>query len=111
MSISRTPLNLEEIRSWPKAELHCHLDGSLRLNTMVELTSAQNKTSLLPSTSIEQLETILRAIDDSDTLEAYVSWFRYTSALMQARESLDRIANELAENYACEHGETLERRR
>lgn len=103
MSISRTPLNLEEIRSWPKAELHCHLDGSLRLNTMVELARAQNKTSLLPSTSIEELETILRAIDDSDTLEAYLSWFRYTIPLMQSRESLARIAYELAEDCAREN--------
>ena len=103
MSISRAPLRLDEIRSWPKAELHCHLDGSLRLSTLLELAREQGKTSLLPSTSIEELETILRAIDDSDTLEAYLTWFQYTIPLMQTHEALARIAYELAEDCAREN--------
>ena len=33
---------LELLRSLPKTDLHCHLDGSLRLDTVIELARKQN---------------------------------------------------------------------
>ena len=33
--------NSEIIKKLPKAELHCHLDGSLRLDTIIELSKKQ----------------------------------------------------------------------
>ena len=39
----------EIINKLPKAELHCHLDGSLRLSTIIEL--AQTQGIELPSTN------------------------------------------------------------
>lgn len=56
-----TKLSRDAIRTWPKAELHCHLDGSLRLRTPLELELArqQGKLDLLPSDSLEGLEAAL----------------------------------------------------
>ena len=34
-------LSLEFIQKLPKTDLHCHLDGSLRLKTMLELADQQ----------------------------------------------------------------------
>ncbi len=101
-------LSRDDLHAWPKAELHCHLDGSLRLETMLELAEEQGKTRRLPADSVEGLEEILVEIDDSETLEAYLAWFRYTIPLMQTAEALERIAYELAEDNAAENVRYLE---
>lgn len=54
-----TKLSRDAIRTWPKAELHCHLDGSLRLRTPLELARQQGKLDLLPSDSLEGLKAAL----------------------------------------------------
>ncbi|MDX1548492.1 MAG: adenosine deaminase, partial [Rhodothermales bacterium] len=108
MPDSPAALTRDDLLAWPKAELHCHLDGSLRLETMLELARTQGKTNLLPADTVEGLETILRQIDDSETLEAYLAWFRYTIPLMQTEEALRRIAYELAEDNARENVRYLE---
>lgn len=101
-------LSRTDLLGWPKTELHCHLDGSLRLETMLELAREQGKMALLPADSVEGLEERLRAVDDSESLEAYLAWFRYTIPLMQTREALRRIAYELAEDNARENVRYLE---
>ncbi len=101
-------LTRDLLQRWPKAELHCHLDGSLRLQTMLEIARSEAKMDVLPSDSVEGLEKALRGIDDSETLEAYLSWFRFTIPLMQTTSALSRIAYELAEDNARENVRYLE---
>ena len=102
------PLTRDDVHTWPKAELHCHLDGSLRLSTMLDLARQQGRTSVLPADSKEGLEAALRAVDHSATLEEYLAWFRYTLPLMQSPEALAQIAYELAEDNARENVRYLE---
>lgn len=104
---SHTP-TLEEIRTWPKVELHCHLDGSLRLETMLDIARKEGRSGVLPSDSVEELEVLLKQIDDSETLEAYLAWFRYSIPLMQTKEALARISYELAEDCARDNVRYLE---
>lgn len=101
-------LTREQLLQWPKAELHCHLDGSLRLETMLKIARAEAKLDLLPADSVEGLEEILLTIDQSETLQAYLSWFRYSIPLMQTTSALAQIAYELAEDNAREHVRYLE---
>ena len=101
-------LTRDDLARWPKAELHCHLDGSLRLDTMLDLARQQGKSGLLPADSVEGLETVLRAVDDSETLEDYLRWFSYSIPLMQTAEALRRVAYELAEDNARENVRYLE---
>lgn len=101
-------LTRDTLHAWPKAELHCHLDGSIRLDTLVDLAARQGKLGLLPAQDVETLEQILHQIDDSQTLEAYLSWFRYSIPMMQTPEALTRMAYELAEDYARENTRYLE---
>lgn len=101
-------LSRDDIFAWPKAELHCHLDGSLRVETMLDLARQQGKLPILPSDSREGLEEILRQVDASETLESYLAWFRYTIPLMQTRTALSRIAYELAEDNSRENVKYLE---
>ncbi len=109
MAATASPtLTRDDLLAWPKAELHCHLDGSLRLETMLDLARKQGKMHLLPADSVEGLTEILLQIDDSPTLEAYLAWFRYSIPLMQTRDALIRIAYELAEDNAKENVRYLE---
>ena len=102
------PLTRDILQAWPKAELHCHLDGSLRLTTMLEEAKKQGKLGILPADSMAGLEQALLAVDESDTLEAYLSWFRYSIPLMQSAAVLARAAYELAEDNARENVRYLE---
>lgn len=103
-----TTLSRETLFSWPKAELHCHLDGSLRLKTLLELAKAEKKLDMLPAKDEESLTEELQKIDGSATLEEYLAWFGYTIPLMQTRDALHRIAYELAEDNAKENVRYLE---
>lgn len=101
-------LSREDIHSWPKAELHTHLDGAMRLDTMLELAADQDKMHLLPATSHDGLTDALKKIDDSKDLIEYLTWFKYTIPLMQSAESLRRVAYEMAEDFADENVRYLE---
>ena len=75
---------------------------------MLEEAKKQGKMSILPADSLAGLEDVLRAVDQSDTLEAYLSWFQYSIPLMQSKEVLSRLAYELAEDNARENVKYLE---
>lgn len=112
MSLTPAPdaatLTQDDIRSWPKAELHCHLDGSVRLETMLDLAQQQGKMSVLPADSVEGLRDELRQVEASGTLEAYLAWFDYTIPLLQTEAALRRTAYELAADNAVENVRYLE---
>jgi adenosine deaminase len=112
MSVASPPpddaLTRDDLAAWPKAELHCHLDGSLRLETMLDLARREGKVARLPADDVEGLRTLLLEVDRSETLEAYLAWFRYTLPLMQTRAALERVAYELAEDNAAENVRYLE---
>lgn len=94
-------INITEdfIRAIPKSELHVHLDGSVRLKTLIEL--AQLKKIKLPSYTEEGLkETVFKK--QYANLGEYLEGFAYTVSVMQDEESIERIAYELAEDCTNE---------
>lgn len=89
----------------PKAELHVHLDGSLRPTTMLEL--ARERGVEMPVQDPEALGTHM-VVSDAHSLEEYLARFVATLAVMQDREAIERIAWELAEDHARENVRYLE---
>lgn len=85
------------IRRLPKAELHCHLDGSLRPSTLWALSESQG--IRLPVQSEDQLADWMR-VDDARNLADYLARFEVTLAVMQTAPQLERIARELVEDAA-----------
>ncbi|MCK4578661.1 MAG: adenosine deaminase, partial [Candidatus Marinimicrobia bacterium] len=80
----------------PKAELHCHLDGSLRLDTILDL-SEKNKIEL-PTRDRDTLKKYVTIGDRIGSLEDYIGKFELPLKLLQTPEALERVAYELAED-------------
>ncbi len=95
------------LRRLPKAELHCHLDGSVRPQTMLEL--AKEYKVAMPRDDVDALREYMR-VDDAQTLEDYLLRFDTTLSVMQTEESLERIAYELAIDVAAEGVRYIEMR-
>ena len=95
----------EKLQALPKAELHVHLDGSLRPTTMLELASAQGVT--LQASEPDELANAMRASDSNDVVE-YLEKFAVALSLMQTAGALERTAYELAEDSAGENIRYLE---
>jgi adenosine deaminase len=87
------------IQAIPKSDLHLHLDGSLRLSTLIEL-SREAKIKL-PSYSEAGLRRLVFK-DAYKNLPEYLHGFMYTCGVMQDLENLTRIAQELVEDNAAE---------
>jgi adenosine deaminase len=93
------------IEAMPKTELHLHLDGSLRIETALEL--ARTRGVEAPQT-VDAMRAALvapeRCRDQAELLRA----FDLPIALMQDAEALERIAAELVETKAAENVRYLE---
>lgn len=83
----------------PKAELHVHLDGSLRSTTLIDL--ARQAKRPLPTRDPEALSRYMRA-DGVHDLEEYLTRFAITTAVLQSPEALERVAREMVEDAAAD---------
>jgi len=99
-------LPLEFFQSLPKADLHVHLDGSLRLSTIVDLARAENVE--LPSYEPAELRRIMHLGENCGSLAEYLKAFDVTLKVMQTESSLFRIAYELGEDAAAENVRYME---
>jgi adenosine deaminase len=89
----------EFIRKIPKTDLHLHLDGSLRLPTLIEL--ARRAKVKLPSQTAEGLCRLVFK-KHYRNLGEYLRGFGLTCAVLQTPEHLERVAAELAEDCLAE---------
>ncbi len=93
------PLDL--LKELPKTDLHVHLDGSLRVDTLIDLARKQNVE--LPTFDRKKLEKLVMSGKNCRNLGEYLRGFDITLSVMQEPEALYRIAYELAEDAAEEN--------
>ena len=89
-------ISLELIKKLPKVELHCHLDGSLRINSIIDIAK-KNKVKL-PTNEPKQLTKLISLNKQKISLEEYIDLFDITLSVMQDDDALDRISYELMED-------------
>jgi adenosine deaminase len=87
------------LQAIPKTDLHVHLDGSLRLPTLIEL--ARTHGVKLPSETPEGLLELVFKEHYRD-LPDYLHGFAYTSPVLCDEESLARVAYELGADSLAE---------
>ena len=95
------PVTEELLRALPKTDLHCHLDGSLRLGTILDLAAQQQVK--LPADAPEGLARALHQGQLCANLEDYLRAFDITLSVLQTEEALFRAAYELAVDCAAEN--------
>ncbi len=98
-------LTAELLRRLPKAELHVHLDGSLRPATMIDL--ARRAGIPLPAPTPDALARHM-LVNDARNLEDYLARFELTIALLQTPEAIERVAWEMCEDAAADGVRYLE---
>jgi adenosine deaminase len=86
-------MDLDLLRALPKIELHDHLDGGLRVATMLELADQIGRE--LPADDPDELAAWFYQ-GDSGSLVQYLAAFEHTVALMQTATAVERIAYEAA---------------
>jgi adenosine deaminase len=96
----------EVFRALPKTDLHVHLDGSLRLETILELAREQGVE--LPAIDVPGLNAAIGCGRNFGSLVEYLRGFDITLRVMQTEEALERIAFELAEDAHRENVHYME---
>lgn len=87
------------LKAMPKADLHLHLDGSLRPAGLIEM--AQRSGIELPSYTVEGLyDQVFK--ESYNNLGEYLNGFQYTCAVLRDMENLEQAAYELAMDNLAE---------
>lgn len=90
----------DRVASLPKAVLHDHLDGGLRVATLLEFAEATGYTAL-PTQDAEVLAAWMDQ-GESGSLERYLASFAHTVAVMQTPEAVARVSYEALEDLAAD---------
>ncbi|MFC1879750.1 hypothetical protein ACFLZW_07530, partial [Chloroflexota bacterium] len=94
-------------RSVPKVELHRHLEGSLRLRTLLEVGRAHGIS--LPNTS--RLRELVQIGEDEDfTFENFLSKFQTLRLFYRSPEVIERLTIETIEDAAKDNIRYMELR-
>jgi len=92
----------------PLCDLHRHLDGSVRIQTIIEL--ADQHGIALPAHSVEELRPHVQVIGAETGLMEFITKFRYLTAVLVDADACRRIARENVEDAMQEGIDYIELR-
>lgn len=94
------------INKLPKIELHCHLDGSVRVDTIIDI--AKKEGIKLDSYERCDVEKLVQVPNDCTSLNEYLKRFDLPNKVMQSSENIKRITFELLEDAQKENIKYIE---
>ncbi|RMG92333.1 MAG: adenosine deaminase [Chloroflexi bacterium] len=101
-------LTPEILKAMPKIDLHRHLEGSLRLESLIEIA---HKYGLdLPAKTPEHLRPFVQITDDPPDHEIFLSKFQVLRNFYRSREAVQRLAYEVVADAAADNVRYLELR-
>ena len=99
-------ISKELLLQLPKVELHCHLDGSLRISSILDQSKIDN--IKLPFKNYDDLTAFFKIGENRGSLEDYIKRFDITLCVMQTPKALSRFAYELIEDVSKENVRYIE---
>lgn len=106
IEVPKIEVTPELLQALPKTDLHCHLDGSMRLKTILEL--AERQKVKLPADTEDGLARAIHMGELCGSLEDYLVAFDVTCSVLQTEEALHRAAYELSLDAARENVRYIE---
>jgi adenosine deaminase len=104
----RVTATLDRYRPLPKVELHRHLEGSLRLNTMVEIARSHN---IEVPADVAALSNLVQVQDEDDfSFRNFLAKFDTLRLFYRSPEVIHRITREAVEDAAKDNVRYLELR-
>src|SRR5919108_6491251 len=104
----RVTASLNTYRALPKVELHRHLEGSLRLDTMVDIARQHGITI---TADILRLSTLVQAQEeDKFTFQNFLAKFNTLRLFYRSPDAIHRITREAIEDAARDNVKYLELR-
>lgn len=91
----------DAVRRMPKTDLHCHLDGSLRPATVLDL--ARKLKVKLPADNVADLTPFVQVAPTCRSLKEFLDVFDLVYPLLRSADAVERIAYELIEDCAAEN--------
>ncbi len=89
-----------DLRAAPKVDLHRHLEGAIRLQTLIDL--AREAGEPLPETSPQELAPRAQVLGPMTSLEAVLAFFGIAQQAFRDPEAAERIAFEAVEDLAID---------
>jgi adenosine deaminase len=97
-----------QLHGLPKVDLHRHLEGSLRLQTLADI--AQEHGIDLPSYDIEQLRPFLTVTDEEPDFHRFLEKFHLLRRFYPTQAAIERVAYEAVADAAADNIKYLELR-
>lgn len=94
--------------SLPKVELHRHLEGSLRLETLIELAQSHGRT--LPASTVEGLRAHAQVLEPMGSLQEVLDAFELFQDAFRSLDAVERLTYEAVEDAALDGVALLELR-
>ncbi|MFQ6099937.1 MAG: adenosine deaminase [Anaerolineae bacterium] len=97
-----------QLHALPKVDLHRHLEGSLRLQTLAEI--AQEHGIDLPSYDIESLRPFVTVTDEKPDFHRFLQKFTFLRRFYTTQAAIERVAYEAVADAAADNIRYLELR-
>lgn len=96
----------DRLLSLPKVDLHVHLDGSVRPETVIALAKESGES--LPAWEPELLLPYMQVQGECGSLVEYLSKFHFVGQFLHTSSSLTRVAYEIVEQAAADNCRYIE---